>query len=170
MGIDSFKIEGRMRSIYYVATVIYCYRKMIDMALNNTLTKSEEDYYLAILNRCANRDSTPQFFDKLPSVDEQYFNGREEQSNQDFLGLVIDYKDNFIILEVRNYFKVGDTVEFFGPDMETITYKINTIYNENDEVIEVCNHPKEIIKLPFSGIIVPNAMMRVKIFDKNDFL
>ena len=170
MGIDSFKIEGRMRSIYYVATVIYCYRKMIDMALNNTLTKSDEDYYLAILNRCANRDSTPQFYDKLPGVEEQYFNGREEMSNQDFLGLVLDYKDGNIILEVRNYFKKGDIVEFFGPNMETFTYEINNIYNEDNELIEICNHPKEIVKLPFSGNMVINSMMRIKMIDKKDFL
>ena len=86
MGIDSFKIEGRMRSIYYVATVIDCYRRMIDAAQNNTLTPGLERYYLNILNRCANRESTPQFYDKLPGVNEQYFNGREEISNQDLLG------------------------------------------------------------------------------------
>ena len=78
LGVASFKIEGRMRSIYYVSTVLLSYRRMIDAALNNTLTKKMEDYYLKILNRCANRESTPQFYDKLPGVNEEYWNGRTE--------------------------------------------------------------------------------------------
>lgn len=165
MGIDSFKIEGRMRSIYYVATVIDCYRRMIDAAQNNTLTPGLERYYLNILNRCANRESTPQFYDKLPGVNEQYFNGREEISNQDFLGLVVDYdeKNNMAIVESRNYFKVGDVVEFFGPNMETFTYKINTIYNDLDEKIEVSRHPKTLVKLPIPQILEKNSMMRLKV-------
>lgn len=172
MGIDSFKIEGRMRSIYYVATVIDCYRRMIDAAQNNTLTPGLERYYLNILNRCANRESTPQFYDKLPGVNEQYFNGREEISNQDFLGLVVDYdeKNNMAIVESRNYFKVGDVVEFFGPNMETFTYKINTIYNDLDEEIEVSRHPKTLVKLPIPQILEKNSMMRLKVFDKSEFI
>lgn len=172
MGIDSFKIEGRMRSIYYVATVIDCYRRMIDAAQNNTLTPGLERYYLNILNRCANRESTPQFYDKLPGVNEQYFNGREEISNQDFLGLVVDYdeKNNMAIIESRNYFKVGDVVEFFGPNMETFTYKINTIYNDLDEEIEVSRHPKTLVKLPIPQILEKNSMMRLKVFDKSEFI
>ena len=170
LGVDSFKIEGRMRSIYYVSTVIWCYRKMIDEAQNNTLTISNQNYYLNILNRCANRESTPQFFDKIPGINEQYFNGREEISNQDFLGLVLDYKNNSIILEVRNYFKKGDIVEFFGPNMETIQYEINNIYNSDNELIEVCNHPKDIVILPCNSKINPNSMMRIKMIDKRDFL
>ena len=172
MRIDSFKIEGRMRSIYYVATVIDCYRRMIDAAQNNTLTPGLERYYLNILNRCANRESTPQFYDKLPGVNEQYFNGREEVSNQDFLGLVVDYdeKNNMAIVESRNYFKVGDVVEFFGPNMETFTYKINTIYNDLDEEIEVSRHPKTLVKLPMPQILEKNSMMRLKVFDKSEFI
>ena len=172
LGIDSFKIEGRMRSIYYISTVILCYRRMIDAALNNKLTKGLENYYLNILNRCANRESTPQFYDKLPGVDEQYFNSREELSNQDFLGLVLGYdKENrMVILESRNYFKVGDEVQFFGPNMETFNWTINKIYNENLEEIDVSRHPKAIVKIPLNKAVEKDVMMRLKVFDKNDFL
>lgn len=172
LGIDSFKIEGRMRSIYYISTVILCYRRMIDAALNNKLTKGLENYYLNILNRCANRESTPQFYDKLPGVDEQYFNSREELSNQDFLGLVLGYdKENkMVILESRNYFKVGDEVQFFGPNMETFNWTINKIYNENLEEIDVSRHPKAIVKIPLNKVVEKDVMMRLKVFDKNDFL
>lgn len=172
MGIDSFKIEGRMRSIYYVATVILCYRRLIDHALNNTLTQGLESYYLNILNRCANRESTPQFFDKLPGVNEQYFQGRTEVSNQDFLGLVLDYdnKTNIATIEVRNYFEVGDEVQFFGPNIETFNYTINKMYNEDNELIDVARHPKSIIKMKIDKELEKNYMMRIKVFDKDNFL
>lgn len=168
MGVKSFKIEGRMRSIYYIATVILSYRKMIDAANNNTLTKSDEKYYLKVLNRCANRESTPQFFDKLPGVNEEYWQGRTEVSNQDFLGLVLDYDDqtNYATIEVRNYFKKGDEVQFIGPNIETFNYKINKIYNDQDEIIDVCRHPKSIIKIKVSKKLNKYDMMRVKAFDK----
>ncbi len=168
-GIASFKIEGRMRSIYYVSTVLLSYRRMIDAALNNTLTKEMEDYYLKVLNRCANRESTPQFYGKLPGEDEQYWNGRSEVSNQDFLGLVLDYdKDaHLATIEVRNYFELGYDVEFFGPNHETFTYHINKIYDDNSEELTVCNHPKSIIKLPVDFVLEKNDMMRLKVVDKS---
>ena len=59
LGVTTFKVEGRMRSIYYISTVILCYRKIIDKILNNNLTENDKSYYLKILNRVANRDSAP---------------------------------------------------------------------------------------------------------------
>ena len=168
LGVASFKIEGRMRSIYYVSTVLLAYRRMIDAALNGSLTLEKENYYLKVLNRCANRESIPQFFDKLPGENEQYWNGRTEVSNQDFLGLVLDYAESTKIatLEVRNYFESGTEVEFFGPNHETFSYIVNTIYDDNNEKINVCNHPKSIIKLPVDIALEKNDMMRLKMIDK----
>ena len=172
LGVASFKIEGRMRSIYYVSTVLLSYRRMIDAALNNTLTKEKEEYYLKILNRCANRESTPQFYDKLPGVNEEYWNGRTEVSNQDFLGLVMDYdeEEKVATIEVRNYFGSGQVVQFFGPNHETFDYLINTIYDNEGNIIEVCRHPKSIIKLKVDNKLQINDMMRLKVFDKLEVL
>ena len=172
MGIDSFKIEGRMRSIYYVATVIWCYRRMIDGIINKTLTEPDKAYYLAILNRCANRESAPQFFDKLPGVDEQYFNGRDEASNQDFLGLVIDYdeKNKIATIDTRNYFEVGTEVEFFGPNTETFSIVLNKIYNDSLESIDASRHPKTIVRIPVDTKLQKNDFMRLKVIDKSSIL
>ena len=106
VGVNSFKVEGRMRSVYYIATVIYTYRRLIDRVLNHNIDSKYTDYSLKILNRCANRDSVEQFFNKLPSNKEQYFLGRDEESNKDFLGIVLDYNkdNNMVTLEQRNYF------------------------------------------------------------------
>ena len=165
VGINSFKIEGRMRSIYYIATVILIYRRLIDKIVNNTLTNAYTNYCLNILNRCANRESTPQFFHELPGVDEQYYLGRVELSNQDFLGLVLDYTDGVATIEQRNNFKVGDNVQFFGPNTETFDFKIKEIMNENDELIDVARHPQMIIKLKVNTKLNKYDMMRIKVFD-----
>ena len=161
-GVNSFKVEGRMRGIYYIATVILCYRRMLDKIKDHSLTKEDEAYYLALLNRVANRESSPQFFDKLPGEKEQYFLGRQEVSNQDFLGLVLDYdeKEQIVTLEQRNYFKVGDEVQFFGPNMETFSYTVHTIWNENGEEISVANHPNMILKMPLDRHVSRLDMMR----------
>ena len=168
VGINSFKIEGRMRSVYYIATVILIYRRLIDKIVNNTLTTAYTSYCLNILNRCANRESTPQFFDKLPGVDEQYYLGRQELSNQDFLGLVLDYKNGVATIEQRNNFKVGTIVQFFGPDTKTFDYKVEEILDENNELIEVAKHPQMIIKLKVSNKLNKYDMMRLKVFDISD--
>ena len=172
IGVNSFKVEGRMRSIYYIATVIKTYREIIDKIKTNSLTDAYSKYYLDILNRCANRDSTPQFFDKLPGVNEQYYLGREEVSNQDFLGLVLDYdeKEQIVTLEERNYFEVGTEVEFFGPNKEATTFKIKDIINENNEHVSAARHPKEILKFKCPIKLEKNDIMRLKIFDIKDYL
>ena len=165
IGVNSFKIEGRMRSIYYVSTVILIYRRLIDKIENNTLTEEYARYALNVLNRVANRDSAPQFFNKMPGVDEQYYLGRMELSNQDFLGLVLDYEDGYITLEQRNNFKVGDTVQFFGPNIETFDYTIENILDEDGNSIEIARHPQMIVKLKVPRKLEKNDMMRIKMFD-----
>ena len=164
-GVNSFKIEGRMRSIYYVSTVILIYRRLIDKILNDTLTPEYSNYALNILNRVANRESTPQFFDKLPGVNEQYYLGRCEYSNQDFLGLVIDYKDGIATIEERNYFKIGDEVQFFGPSTETKNFRIEEILDEDGKIVEEANHPQMIVKIRVPFELKKHDMMRLKVFD-----
>lgn len=169
MGISSFKIEGRMRSIYYIATIVNIYRKVIDQYCNN---KDKYEYnieYEKILRNCANRDSVVQFFDNVYDSSCQYYNGREEISNQDFLGIVIDYdpKTSLATIEQRNYFKNGDIVEIFGPEMETITLTIDEIFDENDNLIEVVRHPKQVVKIRIKSLVHKNDLMRIK---RNDII
>ena len=172
IGVNSFKVEGRMRSIYYIATVIKTYREIIDKVVNKSLTSSYSSYYLDILNRCANRDSTPQFFDKVPGINEQYYLGNNEFSNQDFLGLVKSYDNETkeVIVEERNFFKPGDIVEFFGPNKEAIEFVIPKIYDENNQLIDAARHPKDLIKFKCDIPLEEWDMMRLKVFDIKDYL
>lgn len=165
IGVNSFKIEGRMRSIYYIATVLHTYRNIIDKIEKNSLTEEYLDYATHIINRVANRESVSQFYDGIPGPEGEYFSGRKEESNQDFLGLVISYANGYATLEVRNYFKMGDVVQVFGPHMKTVEFEIKEIFNDADETIEYCNHPKDIVKLKCPYILEENSMMRAKVFD-----
>ena len=110
MGITSFKIEGRMRSIYYIATVVSIYRKVIDAYLEDKDNYQYDETLERVLRACANRDSVPQFFNGEYGTDCSYYNGRVEVSNQDFLGIVKSYENGIATIEQRNYFKKGDIV------------------------------------------------------------
>lgn len=163
LGITSFKIEGRMRSIYYIATIVNIYRKVIDEIWNQKENYVYNKTYEKILTRAGNRDSVVQFFKGIDSPNWQYYNGRVEVSNQDFLGVVLEYdKDSKLIkVEQRNYFKVGDKVEIFGPEMDTKKITIEEIYDENMEKIDIVRHPKQIIYLPIEEEIQPNSLIRI---------
>ncbi len=164
MGVKSFKIEGRMKSIYYIATLVSVYRRVIDRYLeekeNYKYNKNDE----IELYRCANRQTTDQYFDKFPGVDEQYYIGREENTNQDFLGVILDYDKNTkeIILEQRNFFKVGDIINIFGPRKESFNIKVSYIKDENNELLDCARHPKEILRIPCEKEVSKNDLIRVK--------
>ncbi|MBE6153099.1 MAG: U32 family peptidase [Firmicutes bacterium] len=162
IGIKSFKIEGRMRSIYYIATVVNTYRKAIDEYTEKGTYDLNK--YQKILNRVANRDNIDQFFDGNTGVEIQYYLGRQELSNQDFLGLVLEYdKDTKLAtIEQRNYFKLGDTVEIFGPNTEIKKIKIEKIIDEDNNEIDVARHPKQIVKIPIDFNVNKNDIIRVQ--------
>lgn len=159
-GIKSFKIEGRMRSVYYIATVVSIYRKVIDNYCNNKSNYEYNSDYEKVLNRVANRDSITQFYNGVNDESCSYYNGRMENSNQDFLGLVKSYKDGYAIVEQRNYFAVGDIVEFFGPETDTFTQKIEEIRDEDNNKIDIVNHPEQVVKIKVNHEVKENFMMR----------
>ena len=87
----------------------------------------------------------------------------EGVSNQDFLGVVEEYNEGYAIIRVKNYFKVGDTIEFMSPKYKPLTYKIEKILDIEDNNIDVCRHPEDIIKLPIKEEVYQGDMIRVKI-------
>ena len=144
IGVKSLKIEGRMRSIYYLATVVGAYRKIIDAYYNKTLTKEFLDNQKQILSRVANRETSSHYFTKEANYMDQYYTGRSEVSNQDYLGQVIEYKNNLVKIYERNYFKVGDKVELFTPSGKNITFTVEKLYDEEMNSIDIARHPDNI--------------------------
>ncbi len=163
IGISSLKIEGRMRSLYYIATVVNAYKMIVTKCLKNTLTKDIIEYYRKVLNRVSNRENTVHFYDKEASVDNQYYTGRVELSNQDFLALVLDYKDGYALIEQRNNFKVRSTVEVFGPNLEPTKFVVEELINDKNEQVDVAKHPQEILKIKVPFLVQKNDIIRIPI-------
>lgn len=163
IGVKSLKIEGRMRSLYYLATVIGSYRRIIDGIYNQDL--SEEEYHTLEekLNRVANRETSTHYFLKEADYTDQYYTGRSELSNQDYLGLVTGYdsKNKCLILIERNYFKKGDKVEIFTPTGKSYQYTVTKIYDEDMNELEVARHPDQILKLKFPEKLANYSMIRL---------
>lgn len=162
IGVSSLKIEGRMRSMYYIATVVDAYKKVRDMIENKTLNEEKLSYYKKVLNRVSNRENKVQFFDKEPGVNEQYYLGREEVSNQDFLGIVKEVGE-LVKIEQRNNFKIGSEIEIFGPNTNPQRFTLDYMLNEEGKMVDTARHPKEelYIKVPFK--VNKNDILRVPI-------
>lgn len=164
IGVSSLKIEGRMRSIYYIATVVSIYRRIIDGFHENINYQiNEKDMF--DLKRVANRELIAQFFAAPCQKEYQYYSERKEDSNQDFLAVVLKYdnKKKLAFLEQRNYFKKGDLVEFFSPNESGIVFEIDNIYDEEMNLIDVVKHPLQKVYIKVATKLSKNGIIRKKI-------
>ncbi len=161
IGVKSLKIEGRMRSIYYIATVVSIYRRIIDGFFENENYQiSKNDLFN--LERVANRELIAQFFKKGCQKEYQYYGQREENSNQDFLGIILGYnkKNNLALIEQRNYFETGEMVEYFSPNEAGFCFRIEEIFDEKMNKIKVVRHPKQTVYLKTEHILEKNGIIR----------
>ena len=149
IGVCSLKVEGRMRTLYYLATVIGTYREIIDRIYDNSLTDDIMEVLEYRLSKVANREVSTHFFNREADYTDQYYTGRQELSNQDYLGLVTSYDKENKLLKIyeRNYFEVGDRVELFTPNGEHLEFEVTKLYDDNMESIDVARHPDNIYYL-----------------------
>ena len=163
IGVRSLKVEGRMRSLYYLATVIGTYREIIDRYYDKSLTPEIMEVLQQRLDRVANRETSTHYFMKEADYTDQYYSGRSEVSNQDYLGQVISYENNLIKFYERNYFEVGDLVELFTPKGEHINFVVTELYDEDMNQLEVARHPDSIyyLKADISIEIPEYSMLRI---------
>ncbi|MBR3145798.1 MAG: U32 family peptidase [Bacilli bacterium] len=168
IGVTSLKVEGRMRSLYYLATVIGTYREIIDRYYDKTLTPEIMEVLQERLDRVANRETSTHYFMKEADWTDQYYTGRSEVSNQDYLGQVIEYKDGLVKFYERNYFEKGDLVELFTPSGEHISFVAEEIYDIDMNRVDVCRHPDDIYYLKLdSNISIPEYSM-IKIVERSN--
>ena len=141
---DSFKIEGRMKSIHYIATVTKVYRMLID-EYYETGTIKDIEYYKKEIQKAENRLFSHGFLEGMTTVNEQLYNMRSENPTQDFVGIVLEYDEETqkALIEVRNHFKPYSTLEAFGPSLRSTQFAITNIVNENGEEVDAARHPKE---------------------------
>lgn len=162
LGVDSFKIEGRMKSLHYIATVVSTYRKLIDAYCENPDHFQQDESYQKELMKAANRALCHGFFYEHPTANEQLFNMRDEHPTQEFVLRVLDYDEEkkLAMIEQRNYFKVGDQIEIFSPAHPNLFFVVEKLYNEDKELIEVANHPMEILFVEVDFPLMENDMGR----------
>lgn len=162
LGVDSFKIEGRMKSLHYIATVVSTYRKLIDAYCEDPDGFVQDDYYEKELLKAANRAFCHGFFYEHPGVNEQLFNMRDEHPTQEFVMRVLDFdiENSLAMIEQRNYFKVGDEIEIFSPNHPNLFFTVEKLYNEDKEEIFVANHPMEILYVEVKQPLLMNDMGR----------
>lgn len=143
LNVASLKIEGRMKSTYYLATVVGCYRKIIDLYYKNGTIKEEEFVWFENeIAKAENRLTSVGFYNGIPTINEQLYDTRCEQPTQEYIGYVLDYNDGIATIEQRNYFCVGDLVEAFGPNLENTRFIIEKLIDCETNALEtVARHP-----------------------------
>lgn len=146
-GIDSFKIEGRMKTALYVATVARTYRKAIDDYL-----ESEEKYrenmswYLDQISNCTYRQFTTGFFFGKPSEEAQIYDSNTYVKEYTYLGIVGEQNtQGFYKIEQRNKFSVGEEIEVMKPNGDNITVTVKEIQDEEGNQMESAPHPKQVL-------------------------
>ncbi|WP_414042865.1 peptidase U32 family protein [Macrococcus animalis] len=163
IGVDSLKIEGRMKSIHYIATVVSIYRKVIDAYCADPENFEIDPEWLIELDKCANRDTASAFFEGVPGFEEQMFGHEQSKKTPfDFCGLVLDYSEETQIatIQQRNNFKPGQEVEFFGPEIENFKQVIDVIYDEEGTALDAARHPLQVVQIKVNHPVYPMNMMR----------
>lgn len=162
LNVASLKIEGRMKSTYYLATVVGCYRKLIDLYYKNkNITEEEFKWFETEISKAENRLTSIGFFNGIPSVNEQLYDTRCEQPTQEYIGYVLDYRDGTAMIEQRNYFCVGDLVEAFGPNIPNTRFVIEKLIDvETNEFQTVARHPLQKFYINSPVILSKHDMIR----------
>lgn len=148
-GITSFKIEGRMKSAYYVATIIRAYRMAIDAYYADPENYKFDTAWLDEIKKASYRDFTTGFYFGKPGSDGQLYANSSYIRNYDFLGLVLDFdaENKIATIEQRNKFVVGEVVEVFGPNEKHHEMTIEKIWNSKGVEVESAPHAQEIVKV-----------------------
>lgn len=148
-GIDSLKIEGRMKSVHYVATVVNAYRQAIDAYCADPDGYELKKEWVEEIHKAAHRSTTTGFFFDIPSSEDHLYEEAEPLSEYEFCGVVLDYDANEQIatIEQRNHFAVGQTVEFFGPGGRFFRQTIREMRDEKGTPIEKAPHPLMIARV-----------------------
>ncbi len=163
-GISSLKVEGRVKSEYYLATVIRSYRMAIDKYYEDRKNYKFDSYLLDEIKKVSHRDFTTGFFYNKANESSQVYEDNSYIRGYDFVGIVVDYDKNTKIakIEQRNRVFKDENIEVFGPGIKHFNLKIDYMKNEKNEDIEVANHAKEIFFIKSDKELKNGYMLRRK--------
>ena len=162
-GVDSFKIEGRMKSAYYLATVVSSYRMLIDYIYEHGHADVEIiERVKKEIAKAENRPTGPGFYNGLPGYKVQLYQDHDETVTQEYVAIVQDYdkESQMATLQVKNHFMPNQDLEIFGPHILSTIVHVGDVYDSEDNVLEVCNKPMQIVHTKWSGPIEVDAMIR----------
>lgn len=161
-GINSFKIEGRMKTAYYVATTVRAYRMAIDEYIKDPENWQFNPMWLEELKKGSHRHFSEGFYLGKTSTRDQNYESASYVRNYDFIGVVRGHEEEsgLVIVEQRNRMFVGDEIEIIGPYKETMYGKILEMYNEENEPIESAPHAKQIVKMKLDIPVEEHYMLR----------
>ncbi len=163
-GVDSFKIEGRMKSIHYVSTVANVYKKAVDSYMADPDHYECKQEWVDELWKVAQRELSTGFYYQTPSEEEQLFGARRKIPVFKFIGEVLAYDDatGVATIRQRNHFRVKDEIEFYGPGFNHFDQTVEVMWNEEGESIEKAPNAMMILTMPVAQPVKPGDMIRKK--------
>lgn len=163
-GIYSLKIEGRMKSPFYVATVVSAYRAALDSYLDNPDTYEFQEKWFTELCKASHREFYHGFYYSKPDSSGQNYSSSDYTREYSFIGVVrgFEHDTGLTIVEQRNKFSVGEDIEVFGPRTEYTDEIVREMYDEDNNPIESAPHPQQIIKIKLSKAYPENFILRKK--------
>lgn len=160
-GVDSLKIEGRMKSVHYVASVTKAYREAIDSLLDDREHFAVKNEWLDELDKVSHRPYTTGFFYGRTTEDDQIYGTSSYTQTSDFVGLVLSYDENgFATVEQRNNMQSGQEIEVFQPTLATFRQKIYEMYDDEGRRIDAAPHPQQIVRMKMDKRVEPYSILR----------
>lgn len=163
-GVDSFKIEGRMKSIHYVSTVANVYKAAVDSYMADPEHYVCKQEWIDELWKVAQRELATGFYYHVPTENEQLFGERRKIPEYKFIGEVMAYDEQTKVATIRqrNHFSVGDEIEFYGPGFHHFEQTVLEMKNEEGEAINRAPNPMMILTMPVVEPVQVGDMMRKK--------
>ncbi|MDE8732851.1 U32 family peptidase [Eubacteriales bacterium DFI.9.88] len=161
-GIASAKIEGRMKSSFYVATVVGAYRKAIDAYYQDPAGYEFRKEWMDELKKVSHREFTTGFYYNQPTNQDQNYQTSAYTRNYSFIGVVKDYdpQTGMAIVEQRNKMTVGEEIEVFGPHTDFFKQTLEVLLDEEGNAIESAPHPQQILQIKMEHPVSANFMLR----------
>lgn len=163
-GISSAKIEGRMKSVFYVATIVSAYRRAIDAYYDNPEGYVYNPQWMSELKKASHREFTTGFYFDKPTDEDQNYQTSAYIREYSFIGMVKSYDEHtgMAVVEQRNKMVLGDEIEVFGPGKEFFTQKLTVLQNEEGEPIESAPHPQQILRIKMEQPVAEKYILRKK--------
>ncbi len=168
-GIMSLKIEGRMKTPFYVGTVVKAYRQAIDDYMTSPdLYREKLPQYLEEVSKASHRDYTEGFYYEKPDGNQQIYNSNTYIRGFDFIGMVQEDSNpetGIAIVEQRNKFCVGDTIEVMPAKGNAFTMKVSKLWDADGNPVESAPHPQQILQILFDKPVKKYDMLRKNVLD-----